>query len=225
MIVGKGQIASSFLSQSDEWDDCIVFASGVSDSSNTDLSNFDREIELLKHYLSLSKPVIYFSTTSFFDSGYSRLAYLNHKVNAERLVLERSENLVLRLPNVVGKHGNPKTLVNFLVQSVKNKIFFTANVNQIRFLVDVEWIPMAARALLSGKIRCANLAINNGISVGRLIVEVEHLLGTKANCEITLNFDHFSIPVAGEVRTLLEKVGLPVGTNYERQLLTKYFVE
>ena len=51
MIVGNGLIASSFIKHDN--DDVIIFASGVSNSLETNQDKFDREIDLLKSYMNI----------------------------------------------------------------------------------------------------------------------------------------------------------------------------
>lgn len=49
MVVGGGQIAKAFSSYSD---DCgvVIFASGVSDSREVNISEFDKEKSLLEYH-------------------------------------------------------------------------------------------------------------------------------------------------------------------------------
>ena len=47
MIVGNGLIASGFLESKEDFSKCVIFASGVSDSKEIKLEEFDRERNLI----------------------------------------------------------------------------------------------------------------------------------------------------------------------------------
>ena len=69
MIVGNGLIASLFYDVDRE--DVIFFASGVSNSLETELSEFQREEDLIRETFTQNpdKLFAYFSTCSIYDSS------------------------------------------------------------------------------------------------------------------------------------------------------------
>ena len=71
MVIGNGLLAKSFSNFLDD-DSILIFASGVSNSSETRISEFEREYDLLNEKLSKfnSARLIYFSTLSIFDNVY-----------------------------------------------------------------------------------------------------------------------------------------------------------
>ena len=69
MIIGNGLIANVFGDYKEN-DNYVIFASGVSDSTNMDESAFKREEQLLNEITTLYKEkiIIYFSTCSIYDT-------------------------------------------------------------------------------------------------------------------------------------------------------------
>ena len=65
MIIGNGLIANSFLDS--DLNNIIIFASGVSNSKEENLLEFDREKKLLLRiiYENFNKKIVYFSTCDF----------------------------------------------------------------------------------------------------------------------------------------------------------------
>lgn len=111
MLVGSGMIASLFqcirISES-----TLVHAAGVSNSSCISPSEFLRDRQLLEDSLDKCKRIIYFSSQACGDSELIT-PYLSHKRQMESLILENStRHVVLRIPQVAAKLGNPKNLVN-----------------------------------------------------------------------------------------------------------------
>ncbi|MDW7695816.1 NAD(P)-dependent oxidoreductase [Flammeovirgaceae bacterium SG7u.111] len=124
MIIGKGLIASRFESNEDYHllsDKPIIFASGVSNSAETDEKAYNRERQLLYDILSCqpAEKLIYFSTISVYDPSLEGSKYIQHKIELERYIQENHHNhLIIRTSNIVGKGGNPHTLVNYFVNAV-----------------------------------------------------------------------------------------------------------
>ncbi len=106
MIIGRGMMARAMNDQG------VIFASGVSDSSETRAEAFERERSLLLNHL--TDGIVYFSTTSTKDTPYVR-----HKREMERIVSSK-KHLILRLPQVVGRGGNSNNLINYLSRQILN---------------------------------------------------------------------------------------------------------
>ena len=108
MIIGNGDIAQA-LKEVDR-DDLIFFASGVSNSSETRQSEFQRELDLLKDQ-KRDKRLVYFSSLSIL---YSRIDYARHKRFMESAIEALFPSYtIIRLGNIAwGK--NPHTLINYL---------------------------------------------------------------------------------------------------------------
>jgi len=116
MIVGKGDIASVL----NDREGTIFFASGVSNSNETNDSEFMREIELLDKQ-DRTKCLFYFSSISVDDNqkvGGNK--YLQHKLRMELLVKSNFENYnIIRIGNITWG-SNPNTFINYIKNKIKN---------------------------------------------------------------------------------------------------------
>lgn len=124
-IIGKGMLARAFSNHAinELVKNFLIFSSGVSNSSETSELSYDREKSLLTTHLnwckSIKMPLIYFSTCSIYDSISCISTYASHKSSMESLVTRSSsDNLVIRLPQVVGNDANASQLIPFLFQSI-----------------------------------------------------------------------------------------------------------
>ena len=138
MIVGNGLIASGFKEDYENDEHFLIFAAGVSNSFETDSNEFEREEDLLIKTLleNKEKHLIYFS--SFIDKSESKKKYANHKLKIESII-KKSKNYytILKLPQAVGHGGNQNTLVNFIVNKLKNNERINAYKNVYKSLIDV----------------------------------------------------------------------------------------
>lgn len=140
MIVGHGDIASVLKDR----DGFIFFASGVSNSSETRESEFQREKELLLSQ-DKNKRLIYFGSLSAFYSPHTR--YAKHKMEMEGIVRDNFKHYtIVRLGNITwGK--NPNTLINYFKAARKKgdkiEVWDTYRylVNKKEFLHWLELIP------------------------------------------------------------------------------------
>ncbi len=101
-------------------DEYIFFASGVSDSKHCTEVDCTREINLLREYIKIpNKKIIYFSSCSIYDISLSEEAYIQHKLNIESIIQKESSNyLIVRIWNIVWEWWNPRTIINFLYNSI-----------------------------------------------------------------------------------------------------------
>ena len=139
MIIGNGLIANLFREKDRE--NVVFFASGVSNSLETEKSAFLREENLLRKTLEENpeKIFIYFSTCSIYDSSKNASLYVNHKLKMERLVEELANQfLILRVSNAVGKGGNPNLLMNYLVNAFHQEKEITVHTLATRNLIDAD---------------------------------------------------------------------------------------
>ena len=135
MIIGTGDIASVLPDR----DDLLFFASGVSDSSCTDLNEFSREKRLL-----LSQPnnkrLVYFSSLSI---HYKDSMYTKHKKEVEHLVkLAFPDYCIIRLGNI-DWGTNPNTIINYFKNNPTAEIRdeFRYIINKEDFLHWIDLIP------------------------------------------------------------------------------------
>lgn len=143
MIVGNGVLANALKSADSE--ELLIFASGVSNSLETNNLEFNRELNLLKKNIEdfPEMKLIYFSTCSVYDGSKQESKYVLHKLNMEKYVQENAKKyLILRVGNAVGKGGNPNTLFNFLKNKIVQKEEFLLHTNARRILIDVADIAL-----------------------------------------------------------------------------------
>ena len=138
MIVGDGLIAKSFLKKYDKDNNIILFASGVSNSEETNTDNFKREKDLLTSFLK-TYPKIKFIYISTILIGYKDNPYYNHKEEMEKLISKHSKDyIIFRVPQLIGNSGNSNNLVNYLVGRIKTGKSFEVYGGIKRAILDVE---------------------------------------------------------------------------------------
>lgn len=139
IIVGKGLIAKIFLDCKDINSNSIIFASGVSNSNENNQEEFDKEINLIRNTIgnNSDKKFIYFS--SIFINRENQ--YYKHKLNIENFIQDNCKDyLIIRLPQLVGKGGNPNNIFNYFKAKISNNETLSIIKNSERSLVDIEHI-------------------------------------------------------------------------------------
>lgn len=140
MIVGNGDIASAvrFLENTS---DKLWFVSGVSNSQETRVSEYKREVGLLLQQ-DTSQHVVYVSSLCVF---YADTMYARHKKRMEKLIKEAFPSYtIVRIGNITWG-TNPHTILNFLRKKIRaGEPFETRDV--YRYIVDMEeflyWLRM-----------------------------------------------------------------------------------
>jgi nucleoside-diphosphate-sugar epimerase len=226
MIIGNGMLAKAF-STYDEDKKNVIFASGVSNSSETKLSEFSRERELIINIFdSMQKEAlfVYFSTCSVHDTYFSKNDYTKHKLEMEKLVLLKSDNyLIVRLPQVVGNSKNKKLLINFLWDSIcRNKKFTLYDIE--RNIIDVEDVVKIVEYFINKtKLRNQTITIANlyNIKVIDIVKTIEDLLSKKAIYEVKRLDGAFILDTSIMKRYCPELVLFD--PQYVKHVLKKYF--
>ena len=99
----------------------LVFASGVSDSTETREAVFRRERDLLGQTLASHREhlVLYFGTCSVYDPDRCDTPYVRHKLAMEELIAASPNPwMTLRLPLAIGPGHRGNTLANFLYERI-----------------------------------------------------------------------------------------------------------
>lgn len=138
MVIGNGSIANIFIKKYSDNKDILIFASGVSDSNETDDNKFKREEDLLVNSIIENKDIkiIYFSSVfvNHIDNK-----YYSHKLKIESIIENRSTNyIILRLPQIISFSGNKNNLINYFYNSIKNNQEIKIYENTFRCLIDIE---------------------------------------------------------------------------------------
>lgn len=224
MIHGSGLLASAFSRHFHADEPICVFARGVSNSSELDTSSFRREELLLHEALAESPRLLYFSSCALINPASSDTPYLDHKRRMERLVLDTShDNVVLRLPQVVGRTSNPNTLTNFLNDRIRSGEAFSVWARAERNLIDVEDIARIATEIVrETRGRVESVASPHSLPMPEIIALFEKVLGKRAIYSLEDRGD--PLPIENEACMYhAAQIGLDLGNNYPEQVIRKYY--
>jgi len=138
-IIGNGDIAKA-LKEVDR-DDLLFFASGVSNSLETDNKQYAREYDLLWKQ-DKNMHVVYFSSLCIY---YSNSRYAQHKIQMEDNVKFWFNHFtIVRLGNIAWG-DNPHTLINYFRNAIKNKLPYGIK-DEYRYIIEKEeflhWMKM-----------------------------------------------------------------------------------
>lgn len=225
MIIGKGLIASLFINE--ERDNVIYFASGVSNSSETDQRQFDREEQLILDTLS-SNPdqlFVYFSTCSIYDSSKTNSLYVLHKLKMEEIIKTKTKKfLILRVSNAVGKGGNPNLLINYIVRSVKDNQQINVHTKATRNIIDVEDIKNLTLELIDSKHynRIVNIAYPYNFGIIEILEIAERFYDTKLKLNLIKSGESYNISIV-DIENYFTSNQLMNKENYLINILKKYY--
>jgi nucleoside-diphosphate-sugar epimerase len=138
MVIGNGLLGGAFLMSKENYDDYIIFASGVSNSLNTNNELFNKEKSLILNVLNenKTKKIIYFSSIM---AGIINNDYYNHKLQVEEIIKNNSDNyIIFRLPQIIGNTGNKNNLFNHIKTSILNNEEVIVHENVYRALIDID---------------------------------------------------------------------------------------
>ena len=225
MVVGTGLLATAFLEYKNK-DDIIIFASGVSNSKETSKEQFLREEKLLCSYLEKygnSKHFIYFSTCSMYDTYFERSAYTTHKMNMEKIIIDRASRYnIFRLPQVLGKN-NKNQLIGFLYKAINNNISFDLYDIE-RNIIDIDDVYLIIDEILNNnsfKNKIMNIANFKNIRVIDLVNILEKLIDKKAKYKIVEKEGEFKIYI-GDIEKIIIKLNI-FEKNYLENRIRKYY--
>jgi len=225
MIIGKGLIASLFVNE--DHDNIIFFASGVSNSSETDRRQFEREENLISDTLS-SNPdqlFVYFSTCSIYDSSKTNSLYVLHKLKMEEIIKTKTKNyLILRVSNAVGKGGNPNLLINYIVKSVLENKQINVHTKATRNIIDAEDIKKLTLELVESKAynRIVNIAYPYNFSIIEILEVIERYYNKKLDLNLIKSGESYNISIT-DIEDYFTTNQLMNKENYLINLLKKYY--
>lgn len=225
MIIGNGLIAQLFTEQDRE--DVVFFASGVSNSLETEPTAFLREETLLRKTLqeNSGKIFIYFSTCSIYDCSKKESPYVNHKLRMEQIVGELSEKfLILRASNAVGKGGNPNLLMNYLIRSVEHQSPISVHTLATRNLIDAEDVKSITLKLIDEEKynRTVNVAYLENFSTLEILKILEKHLRKKPITVPVENGQSYAISIP-EIQSYFEEKRLNNKEMYLKKIIEKYY--
>ena len=222
MVIGNGSIAKVFKQEFENDDSVIIFASGVSNSNEKNLSEYQRETILLQNTLTKfpEKKIVYFSSIS---SKYVNSQYFNHKELMENLILEKSNNfIIIRLPQIISNSGNQNNLINFLVNSIKNNHSLEIQKDVFRALIDVDDLKKVTLEVIKNfNNKILNFSKVENLTVINLCEMIFEILNYKVDIvEVPSKFDTPNLDNSPEIDNILEHI--IDKKNYTNKILKKY---
>lgn len=222
-IVGNGLIGSRFRSM--EWNHSLpitIFCSGVSNSSEIRIEEYNREEFLLRSQPKNIK-IIYFSTCSIYDPDSYHSLYVNKKLEFEKIVQDEfNDHLIIRLPQVVGKGGNNKNLINFLYGAILSRLTFKVQRYAYRNLIDVDDVYKFSEKILLEVSGAINLASPRNTLVLDIVKYMENLLGLTAKYQLEEKGADYKIDIKRAVG-IINNYSATFQDDYSFMLLKKYF--
>lgn len=188
MIVGNGLLATTFQNFENN-DDIIIFASGVSNSNETNPEAFEREKDLLENMLSIdgNKMLVYFSSCDVIYADKLDKPYYYHKLEMEEVIKKNSnEYFIFRLPQLIGKSNNKNSLINYFINSILDEKEIMVWQNAYKNLIDVKDVKYMVEFLINNedKNKTINLINKNYYSVIAIIKTLESCLYKNANIKL-----------------------------------------
>jgi nucleoside-diphosphate-sugar epimerase len=220
-------IAKEFENYRDD-DSIIIFASGVSDSTNTDSKAFERERQLIVETQNTHKEklFVYFSTCSINDASMQESAYVQHKIKMEGLIMNNQTSFIIfRLTNPIGKTNNTHTVVNYFIKNITEKHEFFVWKNASRNLIDIDDLYLICNEILQQRLfknSVVNIANPENYPVSYIIDNIEKHFSITGNYTLV---DKGSGPVisTAAIEPLFRKFNINFDEDYLTRLLQKYF--
>jgi nucleoside-diphosphate-sugar epimerase len=226
VVVGDGMMAKAFATFAED-PQVVIFASGVSDSTETAAAAFQREEDLLGRVRAQHRDalLVYFGTCSVFDPDSRYTPYVLHKLRMESL-LEASPGpwLVLRLPLAVGPGHRGRTLVRFIHQRIVRHELFEVWGGSTRYPIDVEDVVRIARQLIGERSnwnRRINVALRS-FPVLEFVRALETVTGMNAKFTLLPKGHHYALECP-EIDRLADELRLDFSAGYLERVLRKYF--
>ena len=225
MIVGNGLIASLFKNEDQE--NVVFFASGVSNSTETDPNQFLREENLLLKTLdeNTDKLFIYFSTCSIYDSSLHNSVYVQHKSYMEHLVRTcQRDFIIFRLPQVVGVTQSP-TIVNFLYRQIIHQQPFELWSGSKRNLLDVDDVVKVIDYILDNQLfkrQVVNLASPQSSCIYDIVAVLESLTQKRAVYTVADKGAFYHIDLS-QVQPIYHQLGIEFDADYVSRTISKYY--
>jgi len=143
----------------------------------------------------------------------------------ECLIKEISKDyMIFRLPQLIGKAGNPNTLVNSPYNKILNDEEFNIQEFARRNIIDVGHVVEIIKSILDkGYVnQTINIANKYSISVSEIVNILEILLGKKANCKLISEGSSYCIDskLSNEIA---QELRITFDDSYASKVIRKYY--
>ena len=203
MVIGSGLLANALI-EFERDERILVFASGVSNSSETRINEFERERNLLISHLGFDGLVVYIGTSSVNDPSLSESLYIRHKLDMEELVMNRlGDSIVFRLPIVVGQSKNRNTLINFLKDRIESNEAFELQKSACRHFIGHSDLTGLLPDLIrddSFRGRVVNVRTTERVTLPDLLATLEKLLNVTATYSLVEKGSCYEIDIPLDLR-------------------------
>jgi uncharacterized protein YbjT (DUF2867 family) len=226
VVVGDGMMARAFSAFAADAG-VIIFASGVSDSTETRDSAFARERVLLQRTRARHPDalLVYFGTCSVNDADRRDTPYVRHKLEMESLLKAAPGPwMVLRLPLAIGPGHRGNTLANYMHARIVRGEAFEVWAGSTRYPIDVEDAFRIAARLISDRSmwrKTINIALR-AFPVLEFVRILEDIAGRKAAYTLVQRGSHYELRCP-EVARLAGELHLDLSERYLENVLRKYF--
>lgn len=226
MVIGNGMLAKAFYSYI-ETEGILIYASGVSNSSENSDENFQREISLLEKSIkeNSNSLIIYFSTCSVSDESLKETRYVQHKKNLENYIKEKAKKFIIfRLPIVIGNTKNTFTLFNFLKEKLRLNQEVSIQKDAFRYLVDIEDISnVLSKIIDSGDY--LNSIINVSFSDRISVLEIANIMKKELQSKSKINIvdgGGFYYIRDSKLQDFIFNKEIAFSEKYNEEILKKY---
>lgn len=227
MVIGNGMIANVFKDYKEN-DNYVIFASGVSDSTNINESSFEREEKLLNELTTIykEKVIIYFSTCSIYDNQRKGNPYVLHKLKMEEIIISKNINyLIFRVSNPIGFTRNTSTFFNYFIDKINKDEEFEVWNNSFRNIIDIDDMYKICNYIINEK-KYINSTINianpENYKIQTIIAGIEKYFNKKSKFNI---IDKGSEPIIDTTisKDVLNILKVEIKEEYIEEILSKYF--
>lgn len=227
MVIGNGMIAQVFEGYRND-DRYIIFASGVSNSTQPAPEAFEREEQLLRNTLqqAAGKTLVYFSTCSIYDTSMQHSAYVLHKLKMEALIRDSGNPFtIFRLSNPVGYTNNKTTIINFLAGNIQSGKRFELWQQATRNIIDIDDMFTVCNEILQQQLfrnQVINIANPVNYPLSFIVSALEKHFNLKA-VYTTVQKGNGPMIDTSETAPFFKKFNINFDENYLERLLQKYF--
>ena len=220
-------VAKKFKSYEDN-NDFLIFASGVSNSKNTDPEAYLREFNLLKQQMDMhkGKTLVYFSTTSINDPAENSSSYVAHKLSMEKFIASSGIHyIIFRVSNLAGRSANKNTVLNFFIHNIGQGIHFNLWLKACRNLIGLDDFYNIADFILTHKShlnQTINIANPENYYVPEIVGVIEQFINKKADFEPVDRGGCFNIDIS-DTLPAISALGIDFSNNYLERILHKYY--
>jgi len=219
MLIGTGLLANTFNEYSDN-ENVIVFASGVSNSSEKDQKEFLREKKLIERtiYNNQEKLFIYFSSCALENASILNSPYYKHKKDMELFIQQLSQSyLIVRLPQVFGEIKEHTTLINYLCMKIIRGDMFEVWEEAYRYIIHIDDVLTLVKSFIENKLenKVINIANTYRYLIFELIECIEMTIGKIADFKVIKKQDKYTLDLSF-LESYIEKNNLKIdfGKDY-----------